>query len=393
MSNDDPEVFIQWLAIGHRPELRWDQQPTQRYFFPQPQPGLFKKLGIPETYAVVPHVLRPRDGFLTLASRGLPGATFTGERRHLPYELELLGLNAEIRSIVSRLYPMGIQSVRVTAHLQLKPSPSYGQLLNGLQALRKPHTVRAADHVIRQALALATGDRTIDASSLSYRTYFGMRISLPVQKDQIPTFVRDHQASIVALLIGSPQPTALSNEIIGSVIGTNRRLNEKSGYEYLLANRGGMVYLTPNQEHRSPHPERFRRSIDIAELALYASTFLEHSGAERQQHGNLIEFLYTKIDSWISSPQVIFSSSVTSLLEWEVLSNAFALAPSLDLWRRTNGVNTAEEEVKRHLFRQAPANWWLLPELPLFLDSLGPSSLAGAVSCICLVGSLNVCRW
>ena len=336
-------------------------QPTQRYFFPQPQPGLFKKLGIPETYAVVPHALRPRDGFLMLASRGLPGATFIGERRHLPFELELHGLNAEIRSIVSRLYPMGIQSVRVTAHLQLKSSTSYGPLLDELQALRKPHTVRAADHVIRQAFALATGDRTIDSSSLSYRTYFGMRISLPIQQNQILTFVRNHQANIVALLIGSPQPTALSNEIISSVIDSSRHLNEKSGYEYLLANRGGMIYLTPKDGHRSPHPERFRRSVDIAELALYANTFLEYSGTERQLHENLIQFLYTKIDSWISSPQVIFSSSVTSLLEWEVLSNAFALAPSLHLWRKTNGVNVADEEAKRRLFRQAPANWWLSP--------------------------------
>ena len=382
MSNDGAEVLIQWLAVGYRPELRWDQRPTRRYFHAQPQPGFFKKLGIPEAYAVVPHALRPRDGFLILASRSLPGANFVGERRHLPYELQLFGQNAEIRSIVGRLYPMGIQTARVTAHLQLETTSNYEQFLNDLQALRKPHTVRAADHIIRQALALTTGDRAIDTSSLSYRTYFGMQICLPIQGDQIPIFVDEHKASIAALLIGNNQPAALSNEIISHIFDENRRLNEKSGFEFLLANRGGMVYLTPKRGYRTPHPERFRRSVDISELSLFAKAFLDYSSGERTKNPNLVEFLHAKIDSWISSPEVIFSSSMTSLQQWEVLSNALSLEPTLGLWERTNGITQAGDGLTRDLFRQVPADWWLLPELPTFLEGLGSSLARAPISII-----------
>jgi hypothetical protein len=266
---------------------------------------------------------------------------------------------------------MGIQTVRITAHLQVKSPLNYDQFLVHLQALRKPHSVRAADHVIRQAFALATGDRTVNMSSLSYRTYFGMQVSLPIQDDQMPAFIRDHQASIVALLIGNRQPRAQSSQIISNVSDASKRLNEKSGFEYLLANRGGIVYLVPKRGYPSPHPERFRRSVDISELALYASAFLEYSTSERRTHENLVDFLRAKVDPWISSPQVIFSSSMTNELQWKVLSDALSLVPSLDLWRKTNGISAEKEELKRDLFRHVPRDWWLTPELPHFLNNLG----------------------
>jgi hypothetical protein len=369
MNDNDTAVVIQWLAIAYRPGLLWDQPSLQRYFVPKAQPAFFRKLGIPGSYYVVPYALIPRDGFHVLTSRKIPGATFSQERRRLPYNVRLLDLNADIVSVVSRLYPMGIQSVHVTARLQLNTNAPPDELLNCLQPLRKPHTVHAADYVIRQTLALATGDRTIDTSSLTYKTYFGTQISLPVQADQMPMFIQEHRASIVALLIGNPQPQALSSQIIDRLVKANKRLNEKSGFEYLLANRQGLIYLLPRERYTSPHPERFKRSTDISELALYTSTFLEFSHDERRQHENLVDFLFSRIETWVENPQVVFPSSMTSRLQWEVLSDAFSLAAILKEWKRANE-NSLSRESKATLFHRVPKDWWLIPELPRFLEEL-----------------------
>jgi hypothetical protein len=330
------------------------------------------RLGIPENYTVTPYSLVPRDSFFILASRDLPEATFLHEQRHLPYNLRLRGRDATITSIVSRLYPMGIQTVRITARLELNSTASYDELLNQLQPLRKSHTVRSADHITRMAFALATGDRTVDIRSLTYKTYFGMQISLPIQYDQMPTFVDAHKASIIALLIGNLQPKALSAQIIERITEQNLRINEKSGFEYLLENRAGLVYLVPKDGYISPHPERFRRSVDISEMALYAKAFLEFSSNERRRNENLVDFLLAKIETWITAPQVVFSSSMTSQLQWEVLSSAFSFLSSLEQWKKAQGDNVIGRS-KADLFRNVPADWYLIPDLAKFLDDLTSS--------------------
>ena len=188
----------------------------------------------------------------------------------------------------------------------------------------------------------------------------------------MPVFIDGHRAEIVSLLIGNRQPQALSSRIIARIAEANERLNEKSNFEYLLANRGGLVYLTPRQEYRSPHPERFTRSLDISELALYANAFLEFSSDERMQSVNLVDFLLSKIETWIASPEFIFKLSTTSKLQWDVLSDAFLLLATLEQWKRANGGNSVRES-KIELFRRVPKDWWLIPDLPHYLDDLGDS--------------------
>lgn len=253
--------------------------------------------------------------------------------------------------------------------LELNSNVGYDALMNQLQPLRKSHAVRSADHITRMAFALATGDRTADIKSLTYKTYFGMQISLPIQDDQMPTFVDKHKASIIALLIGSLHPKALSPQIIERIMEQNQRINEKSSFEHLLENRTGLVYLVPKEGHTSPHPERFRRSVTISEMALYANAFLEFSSNERTRNENLVDFLLAKIATWITAPEVIFSSSVTNRLQWEVLSSAFSFLPSLEQWKEAQGDNDAGRS-KAGLFRRVPSDWYLIPDLAKYLDDL-----------------------
>jgi hypothetical protein len=371
MNNNNAVVLIQWLAVAHRSDLRWDKPSTGRFFSLMAQPSFSRSLGIPENYAVTPYLLTPRDSFYMLASRDLPDAAFTGEQRHLPYRLKLHGREAEIISIVSRLYPMGIQTVRITARLELDPTAGYGELLHELQSLRKPHSVPSADHIVRMAFALATGDRAVDIRSLTYKTYFGMQISLPTQDDQMPTLINKHRASIIALLISdSHQPRALTAEIIDRITKQNQRINEKSSFEYLMENPLGLVYLVPKEGYASPHPERFRRSVDIAEMALYARYFLDYSSDERRRNENLVDFLLAKIETWISVPPVIFSTSMTSRLEWEVLSDAYSFPSSLEQWKKYQGIDSADRS-KADLFRNVPADWYRIPDFARFLADLG----------------------
>ena len=219
------------------------------------------------------------------------------------------------------------------------------------------------------AFALATGDRAVDIRSLTYKTYFGMQISLPIQDDQMPTFIEEHKASIIALLIGNLQPKALSAQIIERIMDQNQRINEKSGFEYLLENRAGLVYLVPKDGYTSPHPERFRRSVDISEMTLYAKAFLEFSSNERRRNENVVDFLLAKIETWITVPQVVFSSSMTSQLQWEVLSNAFSFLSSLEQWKKAQGDNVTGRS-KADVFRNVPTDWYLIPDLAKFLDDL-----------------------
>jgi hypothetical protein len=199
-----------------------------------------------------------------------------------------------------------------------------------------------------------------------------MHISLPVPGDQMPTFIEDHQAGIAALLIGNRQPEALTSGIITRIGEANGRLNEKSNFEHLLVNRGGLVYLTPRQGYRSPHPERFIRSLDISELALYTNAFLDFASDERRQSVNQVDFLLSKIETWITAPDVIFASSTTSKLLWDVLSEALSLTATLEQWKRANGANAVSES-KRDLFRGVPKDWWLIPDLPHYFDDLKAS--------------------
>jgi hypothetical protein len=370
MNNNNVVVLIQWLAVAHRSDLRWDQPSTERFFSLKAQPSFSRSLGIPENYAVTPYLLTPRDSFYILASRDLPDAAFTDEQRHLPYRLKLHGRDAEIISIVSRLYPMGIQTVRITARLELDPTAGYGELLHDLQSLRKPHSVPSADHIVRMAFALATGDRAVDIRSLRYKTYFGMQISLPTPDDQMPTLINEHKASIIALLISdSHQPRALTAEIIKRITEQNQRINEKSSFEYLMENTLGLVYLVPKDGYASPHPERFKRSVDIAEMALYAKYFLDYSSDERRRDENLVDFIFAKIETWITAPPVIFSTRMTSRLEWEVLSDAYSFPSSLEEWKKYQGIDP-DDRSKAGLFRNVPADWYRIPDLAKFLAGL-----------------------
>jgi len=370
MKNNNVVAHIQWLAVAHRPDLRWDQPATKRFFSPMAQPSFSDGLGIPENYAVTPYLLTPRDSFHMLATRDLPDAAFTNEQHHLPYHLKVHDRDTEIISIVSRLYPMGIQTVRITARLELDPGTAYDKALSELQPFRKPHSVRPADHIVRMALALASGDREADITSLKYETYFGMEISLPEQDDQMPTLIDEYRAGIIALLISDKhQPRALTESIIDRITQQNQRLNEKSSFEYLMENPLGLVYLVPKDGYDSPHPKRFRRSVDIAEMALYAKCFLDFSGNERQRNENLVDFLLAKIETWISAPPVVFSTSMTNRLEWEVLSDAFSFASSLEEWKKYQGIGPADRS-KARLFRNVPADWYRIPDLGKFLADL-----------------------
>jgi hypothetical protein len=366
MSNKWVPVEIEWLAIGHRTDLSWNQVTTQRYYSVKPQPGIEARLGMSGDHVIVPYALKPRDSFHKLATRDLPGRAFDDELSRLPYALHVLDNRAAlITSVVSRLYPMGIQVVRVRAEICLE---SDDDLFGRLQSLRKPHNVRSANHVIRQAFALATGDRNLDLQQLSYRTFFGMQINVLVPKALMHDFVsNENRKELVALLIGDREVAALSDHIVERVFKNNERLNEKSAYELVLTNRNGLIYVLPKQEYRSPHSARFKRSLDLTELAMFASSFLEHASVERQRHENFLFFLLSRVELWIDAPEVVFPTSTTNQLHWGVLSDAMALRARLSQWKKTNG---SGDSISSSLFQSVPKDWWSISGFADSLDRL-----------------------
>jgi hypothetical protein len=369
-SHSQGVVRIEWLAIRYQPTLSWDLPIVQRYFTVSPQPGIAKSLGMRSDAAIIPHALIPKDGFHRLTTRRLPGRNFEGELLRVPYPVILEGhRTALIKSITSRLYPLGFQTVRVAAEIPLSNSEDLKALFADLHFLRKPHSVKAASHVIRQAFALATGEHKVSAPEISYNTFFGMELSLPIDKAGMHSFASvDYSKELVGLLIGSSEIESLGSQLVDRVIKNNYRLNEKSSSEYILTNRGGLVYAVPSVGYKSPHPGRFKRALELSELALYAASFLDLAGEAAHTHQRLVYFLLSRIRGWIDAPDVVFPASTTSQLHWGTLSNSLSLTKSLLQWERVNGV---EPEELRELWRQVPADWWRIAGFADALDRLG----------------------
>jgi hypothetical protein len=255
--------------------------------------------------------------------------------------------------------------VRVAAKMPLAATEDWEALFADLQFLRKPHSVRAASHVIRQAFTLATGNREVQPQRVSYNTFFGMQISLPLDKSNIPDFTsHDYAKEIVGLLIGDSEVGALSDRIVERIAKRNERLNEKSSYEYILTNRGGLIYVIPSLGYASPHPDRFNRALELSELALLAASFLDFASGERRTSERLVYFLLSRIRNWIEAPNVVFPTSTTNQLHWEVLADSLSLHDRLVQWEKTNG---PEPDELRELWRQVPVGWW---EIAGFADAL-----------------------
>ena len=252
--------------------------------------------------------------------------------------------------------------------MPLTDTEDWKALFADLQFLRKPHSVRAASHVIRQAFTLATGSRAVQPEQVSYNTFFGMQISLPLDKSMIPGFTsNDYEKEIVGLLIGDSEIGSLSDRIVERITKQNERLNEKSSYEYILTNRGGLIYVVPSLGYISPHPDRFKRALELSELALLAASFLDFASEERRTSERLVYFLLSRIRNWIEAPNVVFPTSTTNQLHWKVLADSLSLHDRLVQWERENG---PESDEMRELWRQVPVDWWQIAGFADALDQL-----------------------
>ncbi|MCV7434921.1 hypothetical protein [Mycolicibacterium bacteremicum] len=358
------QLDVQWVAATPAPALSWTESRVRRFFDVKPHPSLVNQFDIPEPYIVVPHALRPRDGFYRLFSRD--SGLFEEEITRLPdSSVEMGNVTGAIKSISGELFP-GVLLSRVRATVNISAQELGNNDFDDLHTLRSPRNIPVIDRALRMVNFLAAGDRELDFHTFRYpNSYFGFQLRLDLPFPDFQSSVFENTADLVALLIGTRDPMTLNSELVDAVLSENDAINQKSRVEYLMLNRQGTIYLIPAGDYTGPHTHRFARTMDLACLALFTAAFYQNS-AHSSRHPVYNEFVGDRLSHWVEASRLVFKSSESNKLTWDALSHSLALRSHLDHWQIPSDSHGDRQSVAK--FRAAPSDWWSDPDFPQLLE-------------------------
>ncbi|WP_433392939.1 hypothetical protein [Micromonospora sp. KLBMP9576] len=325
-------VEVHWLAVQPVPGLRSSDPALRRYFSVQPHVALLRQYDLPEKLWIVPHAIRPRDGFHQLASREI----LPNEVARTPYpEIDLVeGISGSVTSVSADLFPGDVLITHIAARAASPFRADLRSFLRKIAALRTAKSVSAVDGLVRKVRNLASGDRKHSADHGRYDPYFVMAIRLPQRPEDFDQTIDSLRPDLTALLIGAKDSSFLTNDLVDRVSSANEALNTKASSELLLLNRQGALYVTPAGEYRGPHLNRLRRTKDLATLACYARALLRDGHDFATTQPELAEFLVKKLEQWIDYPELTFDASVSHTLTWQSLMEHMLLEDRLAAWRK-----------------------------------------------------------
>lgn len=363
-----PSVDVTWIAAAPARGARPDEAALRRYFSVRPRTGLFRGHGIPENLWVVPQHMKPSNGFHAVASKSVAIQSGSIVDR-LPYPpMQLTGdIEASVKNIGVSLFPGDILVVSVHASLTgVDDHTDTKVLLQRLKSIRAPKQVPEIDALIRESLALALGDRDLDRESLTYDDFFALYVQLPVAREFFDHHLDDVRPEVVALLIGASDPKSLNEDLLDRVQDASAELNTKAVAELMLLNRQGLILLRPSGNYKGPHPDRFNRACDLAELAVFTRWFLRDSHQFSTSHPMLAEFIARRIEQWIEYPQLSFDTSVSQTLTWSAFIEQFFLVDRLRAWRKL--AEPVPEPIARAV-ASGTGDWWAPDLLTALLQS------------------------
>lgn len=324
-------VTVEWVTT-RQVLATHDSYRLERYLETTGPARIYDRLGVAQPYRVAAAELMPLPRFHQLATRDLDGVP--RGRARLPYHSALLGqYNGEVNSVSALLFKGETLVTRVKATLEVEVTRDLRSTLAGLIRLRSAKGLTVAKGLSRAIAETAQGRPRHYRRTSQSEDYFAMRIRLPLKFHDLDAAVDDLRAELVALLIGADNSVMLQPGLVDRVIGASEDLNTKAIGERLLINRQGMLYVLPSGHYQGPHSSRFDRTVDLAMLANYARSFLRsgHSYYGQDQPG--AEDIVRRVGQWVERPTIVFDSSVTQTLSWEVLARATLLDERLAGWR------------------------------------------------------------
>ncbi|MEE1622961.1 hypothetical protein ACQ7DA_16890 [Zafaria sp. J156] len=317
------EVKMDWLAT-----LGLDTEPQcGKLFNSSVHQRLFGQFDIRDEFAVAPVRYLLTAGTHEWATRRL----FDGHTcRRLPYpRISIQGIDLEVCDITISLFPTDIAVARISAKAHLVGSGELERDLAALQRLRASKDIPEIRTLFDLLFARLAG---LGAQPVrrNYKGFFIGEIQIPNHSDVFTRLVEDHGRDVVALLIGTSEPSSLQQDLIQRVLASNEDLNTKSKDDLMLLNRKGAIILRPAGHYRGPHAHRLSRTRDLAVINQFALKFLSDYGASAVRVDHSSATILSKLTKWVDQPELIFYSSVSQTNVWKTLSRATLLHNFVD---------------------------------------------------------------
>jgi hypothetical protein len=109
------------------------------------------------------------------------------------------GLSCNITAVSGELFPVGVLIARVKAEIEV---PLEGirwddRLFDQLSSLRNPHALDPINTIFRRVISLAKADRAARLDDIQYEHFFAMKVTLPIDRRELTTFVTERARALV----------------------------------------------------------------------------------------------------------------------------------------------------------------------------------------------------
>lgn len=304
----------------------------QKFLIVEPDASLYDRLEMSPGFRVGTQRVEPLPAFHQVTTVRL-GDEY-GQWARVPYSQVPVVPNfiGDVTAVNSTLFSGSVAVTRVRGNFTIPVKEDLGEALSGLRDLRSARGQSLVARLIRAMAGALQGRPRNPDMSLKYDQYFAMRVALPLARADLDKFVQAEALSLVALLIGTPDPRTLRPGLVDDLIARNADLNGKAAGELLLLNRQGFLYLVPHGSYRGPHQARFEKTRDLAILANYAHTFLSSAHEFRHLNPAAANDTVRRLRQWVEQHRTTFDASVTQSISWNALKRSLQLQEELAAW-------------------------------------------------------------
>jgi hypothetical protein len=304
--------------------------------------SLYTNLSTSLAYAYIPLWLDLQPTYFQTIIRELKARDLDVGRTKFPFLMELPNVGITQVTMTGRVFPPNILALSFKA----SPTTSVDRpdrldlLVDSLMSLRSLPSISPL------ALISSVTAGMVDSNShkryesdyrLTSHVAFEIAEALPGEDPR--GYIDQNRRSLVALLIGNSNYSSMSDDITDRIIEKNAEFNKKTADEYLLINKQSILYLTADgYRRRSPHGLRLGRVLDLFELAMVAAHFLDDYLVSRRRAENFVDYILTRMQAWLESPEALLSVSATNTYIWKLLVQEFRLGQKLNLLRSVNPV-------------------------------------------------------
>jgi hypothetical protein len=324
-------------------------------------PGLYTDLSASLAYAYVPLWLDLQPTYFQTIIKELQAHGVGVRGTKFPLAVDLPGLGIAPITMTARLYPPNllVLTFRARPNLALNDPERLNHLIETLMQLRLLNSIAPLARIGRLTAGLLEANSHRDyKSNVNLRSYVTFELADALPQKDARGYINAHQRHLVALLIGNPSYHEMSEDITNRIMEKNADFNKKTTKEYLLINKQSVLYLTAQGYRRGPHGHRLGRTLDLYELAVVTAHFLDNYLSIRRKAQNFVDYVLTRMQAWIRSPEALLSSSATSTYVWKLLMEEFQLSRKLELLKSSNPRLLHRLEERAELFQELSGRWW-----------------------------------